>query len=175
MCFFFTKLTATEMLYVLHIDKPMQSQSAPASVGHWGHPLPMSFSFGTELPFRLRNEHSDRSLSNTLFRSTFALSMKYTQGVTLVLDLQAYIFRRPSPSKALYPLSMVSHWLGLHCPLMETPSAHSMVLAQVVASKDRCEEGNESILLMCVFIHSGQAEQGREDFSFRPTGVFHWL
>lgn len=58
---------------------------------------------------------------------------------------------------------------------METPSDPSTVLAQVIVSKDRCEEENESFLLMCVFIHSGQGEQDREDFSFRPTGIFHWL
>lgn len=121
------------MFYILYIEKPMLSQQASASVGHRGHSLPMSHSFGTELPFRLRIEHSDRRLSKTLFRSTFTLN---TQGMTLALNLQVCIFRRPSPSKVL-----VSTQYGQPQAWFALPIDGNTL---VIASKDRCEEGNES-------------------------------
>lgn len=129
----------------------MLSQQASASVGHRGHSLPMSHSFGTELPFRLRIEHSDRRLSKTLFRSTFTLN---TQGMTLALNLQVCIFRRPSPSKVL-----VSTQYGQPQAWFALPIDGNTL---VIASKDRCEEGNESFFLL----HSFRARwAGQESFS----------
>lgn len=148
---FLTKLTATEILYVLHIDKPMPSQQAPASVSHQGHSLPMSYSFDIELPSKLRIEQTGDS--QTPYLGLLLLSAwNIHRQCLLLLTYKAIFLGGPVPPRHLYPLSMLSHLLGLRCPLMETPSTRSMVPAQVIASKDRCEEGNESLLVMCAFI-----------------------